>query len=39
LVPEEFPQRGFLEDLVLAAQTKSREQLQKQFKAEFGNKR
>lgn len=39
LVPEEFPQRGFLEDVMLAAKTKSREQLEKQFKAEFAYKR
>lgn len=39
LVPEEFPQRGFLEDVVLAAKTKTREQLEKQFKAEFAYKR
>ncbi|CAO2828240.1 unnamed protein product [Amaranthus hypochondriacus] len=31
LVPEEFPQRGFLEDVVLAAKTESREQLEKEF--------
>ncbi|XP_048131617.1 protein SLOW GREEN 1, chloroplastic-like [Rhodamnia argentea] len=35
LVPEEFPQRGFLDDVVLAAKSKTREQLQKEFKAEF----
>lgn len=38
LVPEEFPQRGFLEDVVLAAKTQPREQLQKEFKAEFAYK-
>ncbi|GMN33412.1 hypothetical protein TIFTF001_004145 [Ficus carica] len=37
LVPEEFPQRGFLDDVVLAAKTKSREQLQDEFKAEYSN--
>ncbi|KAL5753844.1 hypothetical protein ACOSP7_022064 [Xanthoceras sorbifolium] len=35
LVPEEFPQRGFMDDVVLAAKTKSRERLQKEFEAEF----
>lgn len=35
LVPEEFPQRGFLDDVVLAAKSNTREQLQKEFKAEF----
>ncbi|PON58696.1 Signal transduction response regulator [Parasponia andersonii] len=37
LVPEEFPQRGFLDDVVLAAKTKSREQLQKEFQNEYSN--
>lgn len=35
LVPEEFPQRQFLDDVVLAAKTESGQQLQKEFKAEF----
>ncbi|XP_042494345.1 protein SLOW GREEN 1, chloroplastic-like [Macadamia integrifolia] len=35
LVPEEFPQRGFLDDVVLAAKTESQEQLEKDFDAEF----
>ncbi|KAH9607972.1 hypothetical protein KSS87_006259 [Heliosperma pusillum] len=35
LVPEEFPQRGFLENVVLAAKTESREQLEKEFKAQY----
>ncbi|XP_050204893.1 protein SLOW GREEN 1, chloroplastic [Mercurialis annua] len=35
LVPEEFPQRGFLDDVVLTAKTESREQLQKEFETEF----
>ncbi|KDP35273.1 hypothetical protein JCGZ_09432 [Jatropha curcas] len=35
LVPEEFPQRGFLDDVVLAAKTESQEQFQKEFEAEF----
>lgn len=37
LVPEEFPQRNFLDDVVLAAKKESREQLQKEFKAEYSN--
>ncbi|MBA0561122.1 hypothetical protein Golob_017974 [Gossypium lobatum] len=39
LVPEEFPQRGFLDDVVLEAKTKSRKWLQKDFKAEFSYKK
>lgn len=35
LVPNEFPQRRFLDDVMLAAKTESREQLQKDFDAEF----
>ncbi|XP_061949051.1 protein SLOW GREEN 1, chloroplastic-like isoform X3 [Populus nigra] len=35
LVPEEFPQRIFLDDVVLEAKTKSRERFQKEFQAEF----
>ncbi|GAV89132.1 TPR_9 domain-containing protein [Cephalotus follicularis] len=35
LVPEEFPQRGFLDDVVLAAKTKPQDHLQKEFDAEF----
>ncbi|KAL3818838.1 hypothetical protein ACJIZ3_004743 [Penstemon smallii] len=31
LVPGEFPQRGFLDDVVLAAKTESREKLEKEF--------
>ncbi|KAK4366832.1 hypothetical protein RND71_014712 [Anisodus tanguticus] len=38
LVPEEFPQRGFLDDVVLAAKTETREQLEKEFKNEFSCK-
>lgn len=29
LVPEEFPQRGFLDDVVLAAKTESKQKLEK----------
>ncbi|KAL7144102.1 hypothetical protein ABFS83_08G236300 [Erythranthe nasuta] len=32
LVPEEFPERGFLNDVVLAAKTESKQQLQKGLK-------
>ncbi|GMJ03984.1 hypothetical protein like AT4G39470 [Hibiscus trionum] len=39
LVPEEFPQRGFLDDVVLEAKTKSRKWLHKDFKAEFSYKK
>ncbi|XAR62310.1 hypothetical protein NMG60_11017027 [Bertholletia excelsa] len=39
LVPEEFPQRGFLDDVVLTAKRESREQLEKEFKAEFSVKK
>lgn len=38
LAPKEFPQRGFLDDVVLAAKTQSRERFQKEFNAEFLNK-
>jgi hypothetical protein len=38
VVPKEFPQRGFLDDVVLAAKSQSREQFQKEFNAEFLNK-
>ncbi|KAK9678701.1 hypothetical protein RND81_11G228000 [Saponaria officinalis] len=37
LVPEEFPQRGFLEDVVLAAKTESGEELE-EFKSQFSFK-
>ncbi|KAI3868537.1 hypothetical protein MKX03_035710 [Papaver bracteatum] len=35
LIPDEFPQRGFLDDVVLAAKTESHEQLKKEFEAQF----
>ncbi|KAL1190299.1 protein SLOW GREEN 1 [Cardamine amara subsp. amara] len=35
LVPEEYPQKGFLDDVALAAQAKSRERFQNTFKAKF----
>lgn len=38
LVPDEFPQRGFLDDVVLAAKTSSQEQLEREFRAEFSSK-
>lgn len=31
LIPEEFPQRGFLDDVVLAAKTESKQQLDKEL--------
>lgn len=39
LVPDEFPQRGFLDDVVLAAKTKSRERTQKNFDAAFSHRK
>lgn len=33
LVPDEFPHRGFLDDVVLAAKTESRQQLEKEFQS------
>lgn len=39
LVPDEFPQRGFLDDVVLAAKTKSRERSQKNFDAAFSHQK
>lgn len=38
LVPEEFPERGFLDDVVLSAKTEAGEQLQKEFDSEFSLK-
>ncbi|XP_030975674.1 protein SLOW GREEN 1, chloroplastic [Quercus lobata] len=38
LVPKEFPQRGFLDDVVLAAKSQSQEQFQKEFHTEFSYK-
>ncbi|RZC55267.1 hypothetical protein C5167_014123 [Papaver somniferum] len=35
LIPDEFPQRGFLDDVVLAAKTESHDQLKKEFEAQF----
>ncbi|KAJ1429749.1 Tetratricopeptide-like helical domain superfamily [Sesbania bispinosa] len=35
LVPEEFPQRGFLDDVALAAKRTSKEQFQKEFRDQF----
>ncbi|KAA8530953.1 hypothetical protein F0562_005680 [Nyssa sinensis] len=39
LVPKEFPQRGFLDDVVFTAKTKSQRQLEEEFKAEFSYKK
>ncbi|KAK2999787.1 hypothetical protein RJ639_023533 [Escallonia herrerae] len=38
LVPEEFPQRGFLDDVVLAAKAESRQHVE-DFKAEFSDQK
>ncbi|XP_068653197.1 protein SLOW GREEN 1, chloroplastic [Aristolochia californica] len=38
-VPQEFPQRGFLDDVILTAKTESREQLQEEFDGEFSYKK
>lgn len=35
LVPEEFPQRGFIDDVAIAAKRTSREQFQKEFRDQF----
>ncbi|KAJ3701366.1 hypothetical protein LUZ61_005071 [Rhynchospora tenuis] len=35
LVPDEFPQKGFLEDCILTAKTDSRDRLGKEFLSEF----
>ncbi|GLU13216.1 hypothetical protein SLE2022_298610 [Rubroshorea leprosula] len=39
LVPDEFPQRGFLDDLVFEARTKSQEVLRKELEAELSYKK
>ncbi|KAG6773628.1 hypothetical protein POTOM_020920 [Populus tomentosa] len=39
LVPDEFPQRIFLDDVVLEAKTKSREWFQEEFQPEFSYKK
>ena len=39
LIPEEYPQRGFINDVILAAKTESKEQLQKDFESEFSYKK
>ncbi|KAL4195510.1 hypothetical protein AMTRI_Chr05g73670 [Amborella trichopoda] len=38
LVPQEFPQRSFLDDVMVAAKTESREQLNKEFANEYSPK-
>ncbi|XP_052197648.1 protein SLOW GREEN 1, chloroplastic isoform X1 [Diospyros lotus] len=35
LVPDEYPQRVFLDDVVLAAKTSSQQQFEKEFRAQF----
>lgn len=39
LIPEEYPQRNFINDIILAAKTESQEQLQKDFESEFSYKK
>lgn len=39
LVPDEFPQRGFIDDTILAAKTESREQLEKESKSKFSDRK
>ncbi|KAG7027110.1 protein SLOW GREEN 1, chloroplastic, partial [Cucurbita argyrosperma subsp. argyrosperma] len=39
LVPDEFPQREFMDDVMLSATTATREQFQKEFDAEFSYKK
>ncbi|KAK4264835.1 hypothetical protein QN277_025959 [Acacia crassicarpa] len=39
LVPEEFPQRGFLDDVVLTAKGTSREQFQREFESQYSHKK
>ncbi|XP_072999629.1 protein SLOW GREEN 1, chloroplastic [Typha latifolia] len=39
LVPDEFPQRGFIDDVIFSAKTESQEQLEKEFESEFSYKR
>ncbi|PKU64405.1 protein SLOW GREEN 1, chloroplastic [Dendrobium catenatum] len=34
LIPDEFPQRGFIDDVILAAKTESQEQLRKEVQSE-----
>lgn len=38
-VPEEFPNRGFLDDVVITAKTESIRQLQKEFTDEFSSRK
>lgn len=39
VVPDEFPQKEFIDDIVLSATTASREQFEKEFAAEFSYKK
>ncbi|XP_028762986.1 protein SLOW GREEN 1, chloroplastic-like [Neltuma alba] len=39
LLPEEFPQRGFLDDVVLTAKGTSREQFQREFEAQYSHRK
>lgn len=39
LIPEEYPQRSFIDDVILAAKTESQEQLRKDFDSQFSYKK
>ncbi|KAF3781973.1 SLOW GREEN 1 protein [Nymphaea thermarum] len=39
LVPHEFPQRGFLDEVMISAKTESREHLEKEFAAQYTSKK
>ncbi|KAJ6833473.1 protein SLOW GREEN 1, chloroplastic [Iris pallida] len=39
LVPDELPQRGFINDTILAAKTETQERLEKDFQSEFSYRR
>ncbi|XP_010925351.1 protein SLOW GREEN 1, chloroplastic [Elaeis guineensis] len=38
LIPDEFPQRSFIDDVILAAKTESQERFEKKFESEFSNR-
>ncbi|CAN6442256.1 unnamed protein product [Victoria cruziana] len=39
LVPHEFPQRGFLDEVMISAKTEPREHLEKEFAAQYSSKK
>lgn len=39
LVPDEFPDKSFISDVILAARTESHDRLQKEFDSEFQAKK